>query len=119
MHNLPAFTAGDASVLREILNPAKAEELVGVQYSLAHATVQSGSATLKHSLTSSEVYYILSGRGVMHVDVGQAEVGPGDAIYIPPGSVQFIENTGEKDLEFLCIVDPAWVPECETVLEEE
>ena len=27
---------------------------------------------------------------------------------IPPGSTQYIENTGNSDLKFLCIVEPAW-----------
>jgi mannose-6-phosphate isomerase-like protein (cupin superfamily) len=34
-------------------------------------------------------------------------------IYIPPKGVQYIENTGDSDLEFLCIVDPPWFPEAE------
>ena len=53
----------------------------------------------------------------MHVDEEVVEVGPNCAIYIPPKAVQYIENTGSCDLEFLCIVDPAWRPEDEEVLE--
>jgi len=30
----------------------------------------------------------------------------------------YIENSGNTDLEFLCIVDPAWIPEIESVIEE-
>ena len=37
------------------------------------------------------------------------------AIYIPPDSLQFIQNTGTNDLVFLCIVDPAWKKENETI----
>jgi mannose-6-phosphate isomerase-like protein (cupin superfamily) len=40
-----------------------------------------------------------------------------DSVYVPPMSEQFIENTGKSDLRFLCIVDPAWKPEDEIILE--
>ena len=53
----------------------------------------------------------------MHVDQETAEVGPGIVIDIPPYAVQFIENIGKTDLVFLCIVDPAWCPEDEKIME--
>jgi mannose-6-phosphate isomerase-like protein (cupin superfamily) len=106
--------AGDASFLKDLLHPAK--EPLKIRYSLAHAAVRPGQATLPHRLKSAEVYYILEGNGLMHVGLERAEVGPGQAVYIPPGEVQFIENAGPGDLLFLCIVDPAWTPADETVL---
>ena len=109
------FIAGDSSVLRELLNPDKSA--LEVRYSLAHATVIAGQKTRPHKLESSEVYYIIAGEGIMHVDKETAEVGPNCAIYIPPRAVQYIENTGNCDLEFLCIVDPAWREEDEEVLD--
>ena len=44
----------------------------------------------------------------MHIDEKSLEVGPKCAVYIPPNAMQHIENTGNCELEFLCIVDPAW-----------
>jgi len=52
----------------------------------------------------------------MHIDDRTTEVSDGDAIDIPPGSLQWIENVGATDLEFLCIVDPAWRSEDEEIL---
>ena len=52
----------------------------------------------------------------MHIDDETTEVSPGDTIYIPPQAVQWIENTGSDDLEFLCIVDPAWQPNAEELV---
>jgi mannose-6-phosphate isomerase-like protein (cupin superfamily) len=43
-------------------------------------------------------------------------VAAGQAVYIPPLAVQSIENTGDGDLKFLCLVDPAWRPEEEEIL---
>lgn len=86
--------------------------------SIAHAIVRPGERTRPHRLKASvEVYYILHGRGTMHVDDETREVWPNLAVYIPPGSVQYIENPGEVDLVFLAIVDPKWTEEDEEVLE--
>jgi mannose-6-phosphate isomerase-like protein (cupin superfamily) len=113
---LTEFTAGDGSILREFFNPVKDSELSGVSYSLAHAAVNPETITKRHTLTHSEVYYILRGRGIMHIDSETREVEETDAIYIPPGSEQYIECISERPLEFLCIVDPAWTPSCEKII---
>jgi mannose-6-phosphate isomerase-like protein (cupin superfamily) len=109
------FVAGDDSILREILHPEKTDVLTC--YSLAHAKVEVGQKTKPHKLKSSEVYYVITGQGLMHIDKESFKVGPDCTIYIPPDAVQHIENTGSSDLEFLCIVDPAWRPEDEEVLD--
>jgi mannose-6-phosphate isomerase-like protein (cupin superfamily) len=109
-----SFVSGDGALLRELLHPAG--DSVGLRYSLAHAVVEPGRRTLPHRLAATEVYYILSGSGIMHVDGETREVRSGQAVYIPPGAVQLIENTGSVILSFLCVVDPAWRPEDEEVL---
>ena len=108
------FIAGDDSILREILHPEKTD--LQIRYSLAHAEVRAGQKTKPHKLKSAEVYYITAGQGLMHIDEKSFEVGPECAVYIPPNSVQYIENTGKSDLKFLCIVDPAWREDEEEVL---
>jgi len=107
--------AGDGSQLRELLNPLK--ENLAVRYSLAEARVGPGEATAAHRLRNAEVYYIIAGAGEMRIEDETAAVRSGQAVYIPPGAVQSIHNTGAEDLVFLCLVDPAWRPEDETVLE--
>ena len=116
LENCRQFIAGDDSNLRELLHPEKSA--LEIRYSLAHAKVAAGKRTQRHRLKSSEVYYIIAGEGLMHVDEESMKVGPNCAIYIPPRAVQYIENTGSCDLEFLCIVDPAWRQEDEEVLED-
>ncbi len=110
----PEFTAGDGCRLREFLHPDKAR--LDLRYSLAHAIVSPGQTTTLHQLTSSEVYYIIGGYGRMQIDDESSNVGPGDTIYIPPHAKQCITNVGTEDLVFICIVDPAWRVEDETVL---
>ena len=109
------FKAIDSTNLCELLHPAR--EMLDLPYSLAHATLEPGAASLPHRLkTSSEVYFILEGEGEMHIDSELAEVGTGQAVLIPPSSWQHIRNTGKVDLKFLCIVHPMWQAEDEEVL---
>ncbi len=114
LKDCPEFIAGDNCTLREILHPDKAD--LKIRYSLAHAVVKPGETTRTHRLRTSEVYYILDGKGVMHINEESSPVGPGATIYIPPRAKQSITNPGKKDLRFICIVDPAWRKEDEEVL---
>lgn len=113
LNNCPEFIAGDSTLLRELLHPDKQPLALG--YSLAHATVPVGETSQAHSLSTSEVYYILSGTGEMFIGDETQIVEPGDAVYIPPNARQFIRNNSSEPLVFICIVDPAWRKEDETV----
>ncbi len=111
----PEFLAGDHTVLRELLHPAKQPLALG--YSVAHGTLASGARSKWHRLTSAEVYYILAGRGRLTVDDSVVAVETGSVVYVPPGGKQSLENNGPTAIEFLCVVDPAWRSEDEEVLE--
>jgi mannose-6-phosphate isomerase-like protein (cupin superfamily) len=101
------FRAMDNTRICELLHPEK--DLQGFPYSIAHAVLEPEASSLPHRLTTStEVYFILKGIGEIHIDSEQAEVHPGQAIVILPGSWQHICNNGRESLEFLCIVHPAW-----------
>jgi mannose-6-phosphate isomerase-like protein (cupin superfamily) len=113
LRKCPAFDAGDHTLLRELLHPDKTA--LRLRYSLAHAVVQPGRKSVPHRLKSSEVYYILSGRGIMHINDQRRAVRAGQAVYIPPNARQFIAASGRTPIRFLCIVDPAWRREDETV----
>ncbi len=108
IRNCEYYRALDDSILCELLHPVK-ESLPEMPFSIAHAIVEPGKSTKPHRLrTSVEVYYILDGEGRMFINDELAYVHQGQAIYIPPHSVQYIQNTGNIDLRILCIVHPAW-----------
>lgn len=107
------FIAGDHTILRELLHPGK--EKLELRYSLAHAVLKRGKTSFPHRLKTSEVYFILEGEGIMHIGEETAQVIPGNTIYIPPDTRQYIHNSGRIDLKFICIVDPAWKEEDEFV----
>ncbi|MCX6843481.1 MAG: cupin domain-containing protein [candidate division WOR-3 bacterium] len=108
------ITAGDQTRLRELLHPD--HDPAKIRYSLAVAWLAAGARSRAHKLKTAEVYYLVRGAGVMHIGEGSAQITAGDAVYIPPASVQWLENTGKEEIEFLCIVDPAWRPEDEETL---
>jgi len=112
------FKALDNTTICELLHPAKEDGDLEIRYSIAHAIVKPGETTLPHKLkTSAEVYYLLEGEGIMFIDEESAKVHSGQAIYIPPNSKQYVQNTGNSDLRFLCIVYPMWRLEDEVVLQ--
>ncbi len=114
LKDIDEFTSGDNALLREFFNSNK--DGTKTNYSLAHAKVLPGRKTKPHKLKSSEIYYILKGEGLMRVDDETTMLYPDEAVYIPPGAEQYIENTGKSGLEFICIVAPAWKPEDEEIL---
>jgi mannose-6-phosphate isomerase-like protein (cupin superfamily) len=91
--------------------------LNGINYSLAQFILESGKKSKLHKIKSSEIFYILEGVGILHVNDESHHVEKDDSVYVPPNSKQFIENVGTGDLKFLCIVEPAWKADDEVLLE--
>jgi mannose-6-phosphate isomerase-like protein (cupin superfamily) len=112
---VPAFTTKDGSEIRELL--AHRNSCIAKQ-SLAEARLPIGAVTTLHlHPQTEEIYYILAGRGRMCIDGERREVGPGDAIAIPPGARHQIENIGDQTLRFLCCCAPGY-EHADTVLLE-
>ena len=60
-----------------------------------------GAAIGYHLQKEDEIYYVLSGRGVMTIDGKSFDVGPGSAILTRPGSSHGLKQTGSEDLVIL------------------
>jgi mannose-6-phosphate isomerase-like protein (cupin superfamily) len=102
----PPFTTKDGSEIRELL--AHRNSAIRNQ-SLAEARLPPGAATAPHyHPLAEEIYYLLDGRGRMQIESEVREVGPGDAIAIPPGQRHQITNIGDQLLRFLCCCAPAY-----------
>ncbi|HLZ62440.1 MAG TPA: cupin domain-containing protein [Ktedonosporobacter sp.] len=56
---------------------------------------------------AEHVYYILQGRGLMKLDGRPYVVEPHTAIFIPPGVVHSLANTGLENLLFIVATVPA------------
>jgi mannose-6-phosphate isomerase-like protein (cupin superfamily) len=111
---VPSFIAGDKTIIRELLHPKN--DNIDINYSLAHARVEVGEASLPHILhQSSELYYILQGRGEAFIGEETWNLEVGDFVEIPAGVNQWIRNIGAVPLDFLCIVSPPWSADQEEV----
>lgn len=111
---LNEFVAGDGAILREHYNPNTMN--IDLNHSLAYAKVLPNRKTKPHSLKTTEIYVIQSGKGIMHIDENAFDVQTSDAVVIPPNAVQYIENNSEQELTFFCIVEPAWKLEDEIII---
>jgi mannose-6-phosphate isomerase-like protein (cupin superfamily) len=106
INDVPAFTTKDGSEIRELL--AQRNSAI-VKQSLAEARLPAGASTTAHfHPVTEEIYYVLEGVGQMKVGDELQEVGPGDAIAIPPGQIHQITNVGTKLLRFLCCCAPGY-----------
>ena len=69
-----------------------------------------GSAIGYHLQREDEIYYVLSGRGMMTIDGKDFEVGPGDAVLTRPGSSHALKQIGKEDLVILINYEQAPKP---------
>lgn len=105
----------DGSKVLELIRPGThgSERL-----SLARATVEPDSSTLRHRHEDTEeVYYILSGEGALEIGARIERVGPGDARLIPPGVEHRITAMGSSELVILCACSPPYRHEDTTITE--
>ncbi len=105
--NQEPFTTKDGSTIRSLLDLSNAPV---EKQSLAEATLPAGGKTERHyHKVSEELYYLLSGTGVMEIDSEERQVGPGDAVLIQAGAWHQIR--AETDLQFLCCCAPPYAHE--------
>lgn len=106
LDTVPAFTTKDGSEIRELL--AHRNSVIR-QQSLAEARLPVGGATQEHyHARTEEIYYLTHGTGRIRIAGEEREVGPGDAIAIPPGARHKLWNTGPETLRLLCCCAPAY-----------
>jgi mannose-6-phosphate isomerase-like protein (cupin superfamily) len=99
------FTTADGSTIRVLLD---AETAAARNQSLAEAELGPGQATARHyHAESEEIYFILKGQAEIEVDGDVRQVGPGDAILLPPGSWHRI-TAADDTVRFLCACAPPY-----------
>jgi len=108
------FTTADGSIIRSILDRTNAPV---DRQSLAEARLAPKASTERHyHRVSEEFYFILEGSGAMEIDGETRQVGPGDAILIPPGAWHQIRCISDDTLTFLCCCAPPYSNE-DTIFE--
>jgi len=115
LNQVPSFVTKDGSEIRELL--AHRNSAIRNQ-SLAEARLPAGASTQEHyHPKTEEIYYITHGTGRIRIEGELREVGPGDAIAIPPGQKHKLWNTGKETLRLLCCCAPAY-EDSDTVMTE-
>ena len=72
----------------------------------AHAKLEPGSGIGYHvHRGESEIYYILSGKGLYDDNGTKREVAVGDVTFTPDGEGHSLENIGDCVLEFMAIIN--------------
>lgn len=56
-----------------------------------------------HSHEATEVYHVLSGKGIVHLAGEEKHIGQGSLVFIPSGCVHGVRNTGHDELEFFYV----------------
>lgn len=107
---------GDVS-LSNFLHPATVDRDLGVDYSIAHVIINPGGSIESHLMKNPEAHYVLAGEGILYIEDVPFELSEGQLVLIPANSKQYTVNTGDSDLEFFAIDQPAWSEENEEVLE--
>jgi len=87
-----------AAGMRLAAQPAKAKGGFIVQHDADIAKNEPGGLHEQHE---DEVYYVLSGKGVMTVDDTKVDMTPGTAVLTRPGSSHSLKQIGSEDLVVL------------------
>lgn len=66
--------------------------------------LQPGAATEHHQHAWEHEVFVLEGQGLVLSASGDAAIGPGDCVYIPPEELHQFRNAGDGVLRFICII---------------
>jgi len=110
-----AFTSIDGCKIVEVIGLPTTNTR---EVSLAQAKIKGKTRTLRHYHTFTEIYMVVAGEGIMHIDREAEKVKLGDNVLIPAKAHHFIENKSEQDLVIWCICTPAFTPDGTTLTEK-
>jgi len=99
----------DGSLVRELVRPERGGSR---NVSVAEAVIQAGESTRSHAHPlSDEIYFVLSGEGVVTLGAKSYAVEPGSCVFLPAGQVHFARCGGPQALRILCICAPPYTHE--------
>ena len=103
----------DKAILRDtyyLINPTT-PGCESRRLTLGQSTIYPTGTTTGHSHTDmEEVYYVVSGTGIMVVGEEEYEIHQGDALYVPPGVFHTTKQSGNAPLVVIwvtCRLDPS------------
>ena len=61
--SVEAFEGNEGTQIKQIISPPETNNVI--RYSLAHCTISPGKSSKPHTMKTSEMYYILQGKGTV------------------------------------------------------
>ena len=86
--------------------PVEAENFV-----MGYVTIYPGGKVPLHSHKQEEVYLIISGKGIMHINDEKKNVKKGNYLYISPNSSHLLENISKENLIIIFCYAPKSIAE--------
>lgn len=102
--SIPAEKVTTAGAERVTIRWLISQEDGAVNFHLRLFTVSRGGKTPLHTHAWEHEVYVLAGRGTLMYEGTEYTFSTGDAIFVPSAKEHSFKNTGDVDLEFLCIV---------------
>jgi mannose-6-phosphate isomerase-like protein (cupin superfamily) len=99
-----AHDGGQPILFKRVAEQARGSACNFIDLSIIPAGADIGLHT--HAPDNEEIYIIISGRGLMHQDGKEFEVGPGHVIVNRPGGTHGLTNTGDADLRLVVVEVP-------------
>lgn len=81
-----------------------AEEHGAPTFAIRRFTLDPGAQVPKHTNAVEHEQYVLEGEYVVGIGDEEYEVGPGDSLLIPAGTVHWYRNDGDEPGAFICAV---------------
>ncbi len=116
--DVPSFASPNGELIAETIGHTAGGS---VHHSVAQITLPPSKASRAHYHPQhEESYYILAGKGELHLGDEVQSVKVGDTILIPANMVHQIRNlaTSRENLVFIAVCVPAWTVNCSVFLDE-
>ena len=102
----PSYPAKDGWVVNALLTPRECEQ---TNISLAEWYLPGyREAKIHHHNKGEELYYVVSGKGIIHLDRTITSIGKNDIISIPKKTAHGLANSLPEDMEIICLCTPPY-----------
>ncbi len=101
----------DRSVLRDTYWLVDPETGPSKNLKMGYTVIYPTGTTTGHTHDDEEVYFVISGEGIMQVGEEKYEIKPGDALYVPPGVFHTTYQKGNMPLTVVWVTGKPCVGE--------
>jgi len=96
-----------AIIIWDLLNPEKINGNSKIDYNMSYVVLKAQEHSLRYqNLNSIVIYYILEGKGLIHINGEKEKIYPVQVIFIPLSSIHHLENSEKKELKYIKVVYP-------------